>query len=67
MLPVYLDYMLTGCSTAFLFIYLSVWSFTILQALHETARLEVDKSMLTDAPLLFPPGQVLYAMFLHVE
>jgi len=26
--------------------------------LQETARLEVDKMMLTDAPLLFPPGQV---------
>lgn len=33
----------------------------MLKALHETARLEVDKSMLTDAPLLFPPGQLALA------
>ncbi|KAH9689360.1 Cyclin-H1-1 [Citrus sinensis] len=28
-----------------------------MEDLHETAKLEVDKIMLTDAPLLFPPGQ----------
>ncbi|XP_073226978.1 cyclin-H1-1-like isoform X4 [Cicer arietinum] len=31
------------------------------QALQNTARLEVDKMMLTDAPLLFPPGQLALA------
>eukprot|EP00268_Persea_americana_P041950 TRINITY_DN4193_c0_g1_i7.p1 TRINITY_DN4193_c0_g1~~TRINITY_DN4193_c0_g1_i7.p1 ORF type:complete len:323 (+),score=53.15 TRINITY_DN4193_c0_g1_i7:225-1193(+) len=29
--------------------------------LRETANLEVDKTMLTDAPLLFPPGQLALA------
>ncbi|KAL5184791.1 Cyclin-H1-1 [Glycine soja] len=29
----------------------------MLKTLQETARFEVDKMMLTDAPLLFPPGQ----------
>ncbi|XP_043695125.1 cyclin-H1-1 isoform X2 [Telopea speciosissima] len=29
-----------------------------LKDLQETAKLEVDKTMLTDAPLLFPPGQL---------
>ncbi|XP_059439115.1 cyclin-H1-1 [Corylus avellana] len=33
----------------------------MLKALHETARMEVDKIMLTDAPLLFPPGQLALA------
>lgn len=32
-----------------------------LKALQNTARLEVDKMMLTDAPLLFPPGQLALA------
>ncbi|XP_023518875.1 cyclin-H1-1 [Cucurbita pepo subsp. pepo] len=32
-----------------------------LQMLKETASLEVDKIMLTDAPLLFPPGQLALA------
>ncbi|EXC20624.1 hypothetical protein L484_027180 [Morus notabilis] len=32
-----------------------------LKNLHETARMEVDKIMLTDAPLLFPPGQLALA------
>ncbi|KMZ56362.1 Cyclin-H [Zostera marina] len=31
------------------------------QELKEMAKLEVDKSMLTDAPLLFPPGQLTLA------
>ena len=26
--------------------------------MNETAKIEADKIMLTDAPLLFPPGQV---------
>lgn len=30
------------------------------QELREAANFEVDKAMLTDAPLLFPPGQVLW-------
>ncbi|KAI9084756.1 hypothetical protein K1719_033162 [Acacia pycnantha] len=30
----------------------------MLKALQDTARLEVDKMMLTDAPLLFTPGQL---------
>lgn len=34
-----------------------------LQNLHESAKAEVDKIMRTEAPLLFPPGQVLY--YLH--
>ncbi|KAL5566061.1 hypothetical protein UlMin_029225 [Ulmus minor] len=29
--------------------------------LHEAAKMEVDKIMLTDAPLLFPPGQLALA------
>ncbi|XP_057981024.1 cyclin-H1-1 isoform X2 [Malania oleifera] len=33
----------------------------LLKALHETAKAEVDKAMLTDAPLLFPPGQLALA------
>ncbi|KAF7817905.1 uncharacterized protein G2W53_023360 [Senna tora] len=33
----------------------------MLKALQDTARLEVDKMMLTDAPLLFPPGQLALA------
>ncbi|KAF3944599.1 hypothetical protein ACB098_03G035800 [Castanea mollissima] len=33
----------------------------VLKAIHETARMEVDKIMLTDAPLLFPPGQLALA------
>ncbi|KAH7574590.1 hypothetical protein JRO89_XS03G0317500 [Xanthoceras sorbifolium] len=33
----------------------------MLKDLHETAKLEVDKIMLTDAPLLFPPGQLALA------
>ncbi|PNY11859.1 cyclin-h1-1-like protein [Trifolium pratense] len=33
----------------------------MLKALQNTARLEVDKVMLTDAPLLFPPGQLALA------
>ncbi|XP_041021994.1 cyclin-H1-1-like [Juglans microcarpa x Juglans regia] len=33
----------------------------MLKALHETARMEVDKIMLTDAQLLFPPGQLALA------
>lgn len=33
----------------------------MLKALHETAKMEVDKIMLTDAPLLFPPGQLALA------
>ncbi|CAB4290974.1 unnamed protein product [Prunus armeniaca] len=33
----------------------------ILQLLH-AAKMEVDKIMLTDAPLLFPPGQVWFAI-----
>ncbi|KAL9318650.1 hypothetical protein ACSQ67_015167 [Phaseolus vulgaris] len=33
----------------------------MLKTLQETARLEVDKMMLTDAPLLFPPGQLALA------
>lgn len=32
-----------------------------LQDLQETAKLEVDRTMLTDAPLLFPPGQLALA------
>ncbi|KAK9292598.1 hypothetical protein L1049_020572 [Liquidambar formosana] len=32
-----------------------------LKDLHETAKVEVDKIMLTDAPLLFPPGQLALA------
>lgn len=32
-----------------------------LKNLHEAARMEVDKIMLTDAPLLFPPGQLALA------
>ncbi|XP_068642696.1 cyclin-H1-1 isoform X2 [Aristolochia californica] len=32
-----------------------------LKDLLETAKLEVDKTMLTDAPLLFPPGQLALA------
>ncbi|KAH9755156.1 cyclin-H1-1 [Citrus sinensis] len=32
-----------------------------MEDLHETAKLEVDKIMLTDAPLLFPPGQLALA------
>ncbi|XP_027934215.1 cyclin-H1-1 [Vigna unguiculata] len=33
----------------------------MLKTLRETAWLEVDKMMLTDAPLLFPPGQLALA------
>ncbi|KAI3841763.1 hypothetical protein MKX03_035632 [Papaver bracteatum] len=33
----------------------------ILKDLQERAKLEVDKAMLTDAPLLFPPGQLALA------
>ncbi|EOY11455.1 Cyclin-H1-1 isoform 1 [Theobroma cacao] len=33
----------------------------ILKDLQETARIEVDKIMLTDAPHLFPPGQLALA------
>ncbi|XP_061338016.1 cyclin-H1-1 isoform X1 [Gastrolobium bilobum] len=33
----------------------------MLKNLQDTARLEVDKMMLTDAPLLFPPGQLALA------
>ncbi|TKY52231.1 Cyclin-H1-1 protein [Spatholobus suberectus] len=33
----------------------------MLKTLLETARFEVDKMMLTDAPLLFPPGQLALA------
>lgn len=32
-----------------------------LQYLRESATAEVDKIMRTDAPLLFPPGQVLFS------
>ncbi|PON81674.1 Cyclin [Trema orientale] len=32
-----------------------------LKNLHEAAKMEVDKIMLTDAPLLFPPGQLALA------
>ncbi|KAL4178949.1 hypothetical protein AMTRI_Chr13g84760 [Amborella trichopoda] len=32
-----------------------------LKALGEATKLEVDKTMLTDAPLLFPPGQLALA------
>lgn len=35
----------------------------VLDHFQETAKEEVDKIMLTDAPLLFPPGQV----FLHFK
>ncbi|CAI9102190.1 OLC1v1000418C3 [Oldenlandia corymbosa var. corymbosa] len=33
----------------------------MLQRLHESAKAEVDKIMRTDAPLLFPPGQLALA------
>ncbi|XP_010271136.1 PREDICTED: cyclin-H1-1 isoform X2 [Nelumbo nucifera] len=33
----------------------------MLKDLRETSKLEVDKTMLTDAPLLFPPGQLALA------
>ncbi|KAK9086503.1 hypothetical protein Syun_028897 [Stephania yunnanensis] len=33
----------------------------MLKDLQETAKSEVDKVMLTDAPLLFPPGQLALA------
>lgn len=33
----------------------------MLQDMHETAKVESDKIMLTDAPLLFPPGQLALA------
>ncbi|KAK3199373.1 hypothetical protein Dsin_022788 [Dipteronia sinensis] len=33
----------------------------MLKDLHETAKLEADKIMITDAPLLFPPGQLALA------
>ncbi|OIW20078.1 hypothetical protein TanjilG_00569 [Lupinus angustifolius] len=33
----------------------------MLKTLQDTARLEVDKMMLTDTPLLFPPGQLALA------
>lgn len=33
----------------------------VLRDLHETAKVEVNKSMLTDAPLLFSPGQLALA------
>ncbi|XP_044471947.1 cyclin-H1-1 isoform X3 [Mangifera indica] len=33
----------------------------MLKDLHESAKLEVDRIMLTDAPLLFPPGQLALA------
>ncbi|XP_012830828.1 PREDICTED: cyclin-H1-1 isoform X2 [Erythranthe guttata] len=33
----------------------------IIKNLHESAKLEVDKIMLTEAPLLFPPGQLALA------
>ncbi|GAV88742.1 Cyclin_N domain-containing protein [Cephalotus follicularis] len=33
----------------------------IFKDLHETAKMEVDKIMLTDAPLLFTPGQLALA------
>ncbi|RVX18678.1 Cyclin-H1-1 [Vitis vinifera] len=32
-----------------------------MEDLHKTAKMEVDKTMLTDAPLLFPPGQLALA------
>ncbi|XP_054815167.1 cyclin-H1-1 [Prosopis cineraria] len=35
--------------------------FPRLKALQDTARLDIDKMMLTDAPLLFPPGQLALA------
>ena len=35
----------------------------MFQNLRENAILEVDKYMLTDAPLLFPPGQVCFALW----
>lgn len=31
-----------------------------LQNMHESAKAEVDKIMRTEAPLLFPPGQVQF-------
>ncbi|XP_062004473.1 cyclin-H1-1 isoform X1 [Rosa rugosa] len=33
----------------------------MLQTLRDTAKMDVDKIMLTDAPLLFPPGQLALA------
>ncbi|KAJ4719415.1 Cyclin-H1-1-like protein [Melia azedarach] len=39
----------------------------MLKDLHETARMEVDKIMLTDAPLLFPPGQLALAALLSAN
>jgi len=33
----------------------------VLDHFQETAKEEVDKIVVTDAPLLFPPGQVLLA------
>ncbi|CAK9140578.1 unnamed protein product [Ilex paraguariensis] len=36
----------------------------VLMDLHETAKMEADKTMLTDAALLFPPGQ--FAVFLEM-
>ncbi|KAF3454505.1 hypothetical protein FNV43_RR04953 [Rhamnella rubrinervis] len=33
----------------------------VLKNLHEAAKMEVDKIMLTDAPLIFPPGQLALA------
>lgn len=38
---------------------LNVYSFQV-QASLETARMEADKIMRTNGPLLFPPGQVLF-------
>lgn len=35
--------------------------FQMLKDLNKTAKMEVDKTMLTDAPLLFPPGQLALA------
>lgn len=33
----------------------------MIKNLHESAKAEVDKIMLTEAPLLFPPGQLAFA------
>ncbi|XP_048324924.1 cyclin-H1-1 isoform X2 [Ziziphus jujuba] len=42
--------------------YRSVEGFiSVMENLHEAAKMEVDKIMLTDAPLLFPPGQLALA------
>lgn len=42
-----------------------IWLLIILlhmQDLHQRAIFETDKAMLTDAPLLFPPGQVFFCI-----